>query len=361
MGRVMLERPYLERTRAKGRDYYYYRRNGRRVSLPSPEDPRFIAKYDAVHAKFEKSVGAAESIKPADPRSFAALVAAFKDSPDFKEKSKATQRDYSWHLGKMVDMWGDLGAFDVSRPAIFAYRKLIADDGHPRQANYAVSVARLLYNFAEDSEFRGLPKNFKNPARRPKRLKEGAGYRAWPLPVMEKYCVTHKDDPTRMLAFFLGLMAGQPRGDAIQRNKTHWNGVELVAARAKTGEPIWVYAIPPLKAAIDAVLSTRFMMLQTPAGRPFTERSFSRWFREGLELAGIGSEYHFHGLRVTAAEILSEFCDDASLQAIFGWKTAAMAQHYRRNANKKKAAARGMAIWEQTLAGLPNALLSGAK
>lgn len=166
---------------------------------------------------------------------------------------------------------------------------------------------------------------------------------------------------TRMVAFFLGLLAGQPRGDAIKRNRTHWNGTELVAARQKNGEPIWVIALPPLQTAVTKVLEGRFMMLTTPAGRPFTERSFSLWFRKGLTLAGIGADYHFHGLRVTAAEILSEFCDDSTLQAVFGWKTAAMAQHYRRNANKRKAAARGMRLWEQTLAGLPNALLSGAK
>jgi hypothetical protein len=361
MGRVMLERPYLEHTRAKGRDYYYYRRNGRRVSLPAPTDPTFGMKYDGVHARFEAAARKGEPAKPIAKGSFAALVAEFKQSPDFRQKARSTRRDYAWHLTKMEAMWGDLGAFDVSRRAIFAYRKLIADDGHARQANYAVSVARLLYNFAEDAEFPGMPKHFKNPARRPKRLKEGKGFIAWPLPVMERYCETFKDDPTRMLAFLLGLMAGQPRGDAIARNRTHWNGTDLVAARTKTGEPIWVLAMPPLKAAIDSVLAGRFMFLQTDGGRPFTERSFSRWFREGLDLAGIGKEFHYHGLRVTAAEILSEFCDDATLQAIFGWKTAAMAQHYRRNASKKKAAHRGMALWEQTLAGLPNALLPAPK
>lgn len=361
MGRVMLDLNYLERKTAKGHEYFYYRRNGRRHPLPHPEHPKFRARYDAIHAKYEAAKNKGGPAQPILPKSFAALASEFKQSAGFKEKAKATQRDYGWHLDKMVDMWGDLPPHQVSRRAIFEYRNDIASAGHPRQANYAVAVARLLFNYAEDAEFPGLPKNFKNPARRPKKLKEGKGYIAWPAPVIEKYWTKHKDDPTRLLALVLGLLAGQPRGDAIKRNRTHWNGTELVAARQKNGELIWVLALPPLKTLIDRVLRTRFMMLETPNGRPFTERSFSRWFREGMTLAGIGSEYHYHGLRVTAAEILSEFCDDATLQAIFGWRTAAMAQHYRRGAERKRKAKAGMQLWEQTMAGLPNLLLTGPK
>lgn len=361
MGRVMLERLYLERTKAKGREYFYYRRNGKRVKLPAPSDPKFQAAYDAVHTKFEKAARTGEPIRPIAPGTFGALVAEFKASSGFKETAASTRRDYTWHLDQMDKMWGDLRPGDVSRRVILAYRQTLADAGHPRQANYAVSVARLLFNYAEDAEFPALSKDFKNPARRPKRLKEGDGFRAWPEAAIEKYWITHAQEPTRQLALLLGLLAGQPRGDAIKRNRTHWNGTEIVAARAKNGEPIWVLGLPPLKRALDQIMPTRFMMLVTETGRPFTERSFSAWFREGCRLAGLGDEMHYHGLRVTAAEILCEFCDDATLQAIFGWKTAAMAQHYRRNANKKRAAQRGMKIWEQSLAGLPNALLAAPK
>lgn len=362
MGRVMFDLDYIDVTTAKGRDYYYYRRAGKRVKLPAPTDPKFMDAYNAVHARFEKKVEKGEPPAPIQPRSFAALVEEFKASPGFKQLADSTRYDYGWHLDKMVTLWSDLRPVEISRRAILAHRDTFAEAGHPRQGNYAVAVVRLLFSYAEDVEFPGLPKNFKNPAAKPRHLKEGDGYKAWPEPVIEKYCTVHANDEMRLLALMLGLLAGQPRGDAIARNRTHWNGTELVAARHKNGEPIWLLAMPPLKALLVKAMAARFMMLVTPTGRPFTKRTFSRWFREGCELAGIGAEYHYHGLRVTAAEILSVFCDDATLQAIFGWRTASMAAHYRRRANKRQAALAGMKRWlEQNLIGLPNSLLSGPK
>ena len=209
-----------------------------------------------------------------------------------------------------------------------------------------MSVARLLFYWAEDREkFTG-----KNPARKPRRLKEGDGHRSWTDAEIEKYWTAHKGDDDRLLAAALGLFAGQRRGDVIRRNKTHWNGTEIVAVANKNGEQLWLHALPPLKALLDKIMPGRFMMLQRPDGKAFTERSFSAWFAEGRNAAGLPDDATFHGLRTTAAEVLSEFCSDAQLQAIFGWKTAKMAEHYRRRANKRSLALSGMKAWEERIA-----------
>lgn len=62
----------------------------------------------------------------------------------------------------------------------------------------------------------------------------------------------------------------------------------------------------------------------------------------------------FHGLRTTAATVLAEWCTDARLQAIFGWRDPKQAAHYRRLAQNKKLAASGMAEWERKLTGVEN-------
>lgn len=343
MGRLVLDLPYLNWADAKGKRYYYYRRNGKRAALPSPEHPKFKAEYDKIHAAFEARIRKATTAPNLIlPGSFADLVEKFKKSADFTKKASTTRRDYGRYLDMMVEVWGDLLPEEVTRSALMDYRDNLA--AKPREANYFMSVARILFYWAEDREiFEG-----KNPARKPKRLKEGPGHLAWKQEQINAYLDYHKGDDDRLLALALGLFAGQRRGDAIRRNKTHWNGTEIVAIAAKNGEPLWIKAMPPLKEILDRVMGSRFMMLQTKTGRAFTERSFSKWFAEGCKDAGVHG-VTFHGLRVTAAEILCEFCTDIQLQAIFGWRSPDMAAHYRRNADRQRLATSGMKAWAERL------------
>ena len=345
----MLDLKYLNWADAKGKRYYYYRRKKKRHPLPDINHPDFRAEYDRVHAQYDKP---SVSLGIIMPGTFTALVEEFEKSADFTTKAKTTQRDYAWHLNKMADLWGDMRPEEITRAALMGYRDTLADK--PRQANYALTVARLLFYWAKDlGHFQG-----ENPAAKPRRLKEGEGYRAWSDAEIERYLDTHKGDRDRCLALALGLYAGQRRGDVIQRNRSHWNGAEIVAVANKNGEYLWLPALPLLKTLLNEIMPTRFMMLQRPDGSAFTERSFSAWFAEGRDAAGLPSDAQFHGLRVTAAEILSDFCSDAVMQAIFGWKTAKMAAHYRRRANKKHQASIGIKAWEERMATKSDKLLS---
>jgi len=338
----MLDLPYVECLTVKGRDYYYYRRGKNRTRLPHMADKDFSAKYAAVHARFETTDA------PQISGEFSDLIIAYKATPHFKELAKSTRRDYSWHLDRLRIEFGDARLSEVTRGVVLAYKDALG--AKPRQAAYAMQVMRLLFNFAED---RGLMPMGQNPARRPGQSKSMGGHKAWPQASIDKYLEAHKSDPDRLLALALGLFAAQRRGDVIRRNKADWNGTEIVAVAHKNGEPLWIPALPPLKALLEQIMPKRFMMLTTKTGRPFTERSFSRWFAEGLEKAGLQG-LTFHGLRTTAAEVLAEFCDDATMQAIFGWRSSTMAAHYRRGANKRRLALIGMTRWEQKLAELPN-------
>lgn len=343
MGRAVLELDYLNAVTSKGRTYYYYRRGKRRIKLPNVEHTDFKGAYDKVHETFEHPAAVKDGAKPVIPGTFAALVADFKASADYTEKAPKTRESYKDYLGRMVDMWGDLLPQEISRAAAMKWRDELKDT--PRTANYAMSVGRRLFYWAEDREvFKG-----KNPFRKPKRLKEGAGFQAWSDEQIQAYWEFHKADETRLLAAALGLFAGQRRGDVIMRNRKHWNGTEIVAVARKNAEPLWIHALPVLKALLEKVMPTRFMMLTTTTGRAFKERSFSRWFAAGVKDAGLPADCHFHGLRTTATEILCEFLTDAQLMAIFGWRDPKTPAHYRRNANKRNLALAGMKIWEDRL------------
>lgn len=339
MGRTEVKLRYLNWADAKGARYYYYRRNKKRFPLPDILDPNFKAEYDKVHASFETN-GIPITVLPG---SIAAYVADYKRSADFTEKAKKTQTDYSSYLAVIVKTWGTLKPEQLGRAALLHVRDAYKDT--PRKANYFMTVVRLFFYWLEDREiYTG-----RNPARKPRRLKEGPGHRSWTNEEISQYWTAHKNDPMRLLAAALGLFAGQRRGDVIARNKSHWNGVEIVAVARKNDEPLWISALPPLKALIDHAMADRFMMLVTKTGRPFTERSFSKWFAEGLVLAALPSDLTFHGLRTTAAEILAEHLPDAVLQALFGWRSQQTAAHYRRKAQKRRLALAGMKVWGEQI------------
>lgn len=75
-------------------------------------------------------------------------------------------------------------------------------------------------------------------------------------------------------------------------------------------------------------------------GCRYTERAFSDLFRTHIDgLGELFSELHFHGLRTTTATALAEAgATSKELQAICGWRTLAMAEHYTRRAEQKKLA-----------------------
>lgn len=342
MGTAVLKLPYLNRVHAKGCDYFFYRRGGKRYPLPAVDDAKFRPEYDKLHASF--NTAPVDGVRRVHPGSLAALVADFKASADYTDLAKVTKSEYARYLQKIVDAWGDLQPKDVTRAAAMQWRDTLKDT--PRTANFAMAIGRRLFYWAEDREvFKG-----KNPFRKPKRLKEGAGYRAWADAEIEKYWAHHAADKTRLLAAALGLFAGQRRGDVIGRNRTHWNGTEIVAVARKNGEPLWITAMPVLKVLLEEVMPKRFMMLVSPTGRVFKERSFSRWFAAGVKDAGLPADAHFHGLRTAATEILCEFLTDAQLMAIFGWRDPKTPAHYRRNANKRTLALAGMKAWGDRLA-----------
>ena len=167
MGKLVIDLPYLDRIRAKGRDYYYYRRGNLRQRLPSPKDADFKTEYDRIHRSFQ--VGRISNARG----SLAWLIEQYKQSPSFTEKSDKTRKSYRLYLDMLGKQYGDLQIGGMSRNFVLSLRDSLKDK--PRTANYVIQVLRLLLNFAVD---RGHL--IHNPALRPGRIKtDNDGYRAW--------------------------------------------------------------------------------------------------------------------------------------------------------------------------------------
>lgn len=338
MGIAVLDLPYVAEKRVKGYVYVYYRRDGKYIELPAADAPNFREEYDKIHASFELTPEGSR------PGSVKRLIEDFKASANYTDKAPKTRKDYDRYLSQIETMWGDLQVTQVTRRAVFKWRDALKST--PRTANYAMQVARLLFNFSIDLDDEDSVKV--NPARRPKKLKTGPGHKPWPDDAITKFVTTEDQDEMMILALAVGLYTGLREQNCIKLNKSHYDGKDVATVADKNGELVWIPAVAPLRDALGKAFGDRFMALVTKTGRPFKADNFRHRWRAAILKAGLDG-YTFHGLRTTAATILAEWCTDAQLMAIFGWRDPKMPAHYRRLAQNRKLAAAGMAAWEQKL------------
>jgi hypothetical protein len=172
-----LDLPYLwVVTGRQRRRYWFYRRNGQRIPIASPDgrrlrrgEPGFLEAYERIH----KSFAVASSAGPAIG-SLAHLIDTYRAAPEFTTLKPKTRTDYGRHLDKLKTQHGHRQVATMPREAVFKLRDEL--QATPRTANYVVSVLRLILSYAEDRKltFR-LPPRWSNPARRPKKLKTGTG------------------------------------------------------------------------------------------------------------------------------------------------------------------------------------------
>lgn len=85
--------------------------------------------------------------------------------------------------------------------------------------------------------------------------------------------------------------------------------------------------------------------LTTSYGQPFkSAKAFGNWFKKRCVEAGL-SQCSAHGCRKAGATIAAENgATDAQMQAIFGWDSAKMAEHYRKKAAQKRLAGDAMQL-----------------
>lgn len=321
MGKLMLE--YIASTEAKGRLYYYYRRNGRRIKLPSdPTTIEFIDAYNRTHASFE---GKSES-KQYGIGSVSGLVISYKSSSDFSKLSVNSKRIYSIYLREITDKLGDLDANKVTKRVFLEWRDTMQDKAG--KANILMAVARILWSFGTD---RGIVSS--NPITKIVNLKTGER-KPWMTEEIESF-KEHADQSLK-LALALGLYTGQRISDVI---KMQWNhirdgGIEIV--QQKTKAFVWVPMHPELASLVSEAPKKAVTILTNPEGKPYTTQALKLAFRKTCNLSGLPMGCVFHGLRKTAAVMLAEAgCSNEQIKAITGHRTDKMVSHYTKGANQK--------------------------
>lgn len=338
---------YVQIITSRGRQYGYYRRAGFRFRLPgAPGSQEFLAAYQARHAAW--------ATEPAERHmllhgSLGALIALYRASPDWQQLKPSSRRDYEKFLAPLADRYGHCPVATLERHHVRQIRDAYAtrppakpDDEpipSPRRANKIIGVLSILMSFAIDQGWRVT-----NPAARPKRLKTGAGYRAWTVEELRRFVNTA---PDFALACLLAVATGQRGGDLVRMTWRAYDGSAIEVIQEKTGTPLWIPCHTSLRAALDRAPRTAMTILCRADGAPWTALQFQTAASKAIRGAGLRGLV-WHGLRHTAATWLAEAgCSEREIMSITGHSSPAMVSRYARHADQKTRATAAIAKLER--------------
>lgn len=184
------------------------------------------------------------------PGSFEWLAAAYRASPRFEKKAKATRRHYGASLDLLIARWGLRHAEGLTRADVTTLLGEMKDK--PWQANAHVRVLRLIYNWGR----RELGLRCANPADAPEMHRTAPRTAIWDAGRITAFLDAAA--PQEALAMALLLYTVQrpadvlafERGQVIERDGRLW----LLLRQQKTGEFIAVPCHRDLEARLRARL-----------------------------------------------------------------------------------------------------------
>lgn len=274
--------------------------------------------------------------KPTEPRylrdSVGALVVAFKQSPEWANKSWRTHLNYLNYL-RDLERLANVTARDIKRRDILELRDAVAQRSGPAAANYFVQVCSAVFGWAVHREWIDV-----NPASGIKKL-PCRSLQAWTAEQAEQ-AMQKLPEPLRR-AVLLGMYTGQRRGDLCSMRWSAYDGTCLLVNQQKTKVELRI----PVHARLRDELTvwkreaTSTHILTSARGTPWTPTNLSDSLPPALQKAGLPKGLNVHGLRKLAATLLAEAgCTTHEIAAITGHKTLAMIAFYTKSVDQQKLA-----------------------
>jgi integrase len=320
-----------------GRWRYYYRRRGRRFTLPGrPGEEAFMRAYEAAAAAFENPT----PIRSLTPRegSFDSLIEAYYRSPTFQLLSPSTQATRRGIIERWRSKNGSKRVAHLERRHVVEFVGERMKASGPWAANNFLSILRSLMSFAVEGEWR---KDDPTQGVKPIRAKTD-GFATWSEADIAKYEKRWKKGTRERLALALLIYTGQRRGDVIRMGWRHVQGDTIRVKQSKTGAALTIPLHPELRSVIAKTPRGHLTFLTTRYDRPFTAAGFGNAFRDWCDAAGLPGR-SAHGLRKAAARRLAEAgCTASQIGAITGHKTLKEVSRYTAAADQQRMARAAM-------------------
>lgn len=310
-----------------------------------PGDPGFLTAFEAIRDRY--SAPPANASGAPSPGSMAALIAAYRSSPEWHGHAPGTQGDYGRSLDTLRTLYGDLPVATIPRSFVFGLRDEFATlNGAPtpRRANHIVAVLRLLLAWAVNRGWRT-----DNPAINPGQLRTGPGFATWRPEEFQTFMAHPEISEPLKRAAALGYYTGQRKADclAVTKSARVDGGIDFMPAKTarSTRKKLWIPEDPELTRVLDAAPKTDAVTLLTrPDGLPWKLDHFNHAFVAAVRLAGLPEGHGFHGLRkAMSANLAAKGATDAEMDALVYHADPNMTRMYRADADQKALAKAGMA------------------
>lgn len=267
----------VKRTRSVAGKVYYYDRLTKTRIRAKPNTPEFATEVAA--ARKQARAGA----NSAQPGTFGALVTAYRASPEFQKLAERTRSDYQSVLDWLRGIDG-MPIVQLDGPALLAIRDRAFGQRKRRFANYVVQVVGTILNWGRPRKLSlGNPlmgmRNVKVP--RPRNLPRAN--RPWTE--AETTAVLGAASGGLRLALALACYAGMRVGDIVRVNWSIYDGKTLEWRQGKTGDSVWLPALPELRTILDKAERTAPTIVTSAYGRPLTEAGLRKAFSHAYSSA----------------------------------------------------------------------------
>lgn len=266
-------------------------------------------------AEYERRYHAAkrEDRAPAHNR-FAAIVAAYRNSAEFRALAPRTRRDYGLWLDRIVEKFGSAPVAAFERPQIRTVALAWRDRWSGKQAQYAWTVLRRVVSWAYDAGH--LTQHHLRGG--------GSVYQAdrseiiWLPEHQERFNAVAPEWARRILG--TALETGLRPGDLIRLTWQHVENNTIRLKTAKKGRMAEIPITPAMRAILDATPRDRMLILVSERGRPLTTHRASEGVRQWRDKAKLPDHLRLYDCRGTAAtRLLRAGANLSQIARCMGW------------------------------------------
>lgn len=265
-------------------------------------------------------------------------ISLYRHSSAWAALSKATKKQREGIYRDTVSRIGEVPIAAITRDKIIEGREVRA--AKPHAANNWLKAMRGFFGWAA-GDGRLISTNPTAGVKLLEGKNDADGFHTWTDAELKRFEATYPLGTRERLAFAIFGFTGLRRGDAAKLGPQHVDGDVIRMVTEKTHDEAVIPILPELREAIAAAeasgVTGRTTYIATLAGEPMVKEALGNWFGEACRKAKCPGSAH--GLRKALAVRYAEAgASEKQLNAVFGWATGKMANHYTRKAEKSRLA-----------------------